>query len=88
MTWEVIKLTTKLANNIDGCKVKIKDGFIIEECKGKIKTICIPGTRSKNGGFNVFGNGGNAGYGYPDIECFSISKINEKIKKSKLKIRI
>jgi len=68
---------------IAGCVVKTENGFIVEECNGKIKKICIPGTRTKDGGFSIFGSGGNAGYGYPDVECFCMSKIKKKLRKAK-----
>lgn len=67
---------------IVGCTVKIKNGFIVEACNGKIKKICVPGTRTKDGGFSIFGSGGSAGYSYPDLECFCISKIREKLRKA------
>ncbi len=66
-----------------GCVVSTEDGFIVEKCNGKIKKICVPGTRSVNGGFSVFGSGGNAGHDYPDIECYCMSEIKKKLRKAK-----
>lgn len=71
-----------MSEKIVGCVIKIENGFVVEECNGKIRKICVPGTRTKNGGFSIFGSGGNGGYGHPDLECFRMSKINEKLRKA------
>ena len=70
----------------ENCRIEIRDGFIVRVCTSKegeekITHVCVPGTRSKEGGISIFGSGANGGYGHPDIECLPIEEIEEKIKK-------
>lgn len=64
----------------DGCITKIEAGIIVKKCGEETKVICFPGTSGKSGGFSVLGCGGNTGYSNPDIKCFRMSEIKNKIK--------
>ena len=50
----------------------------VKKVKKKITHVCVPGTRSKEGGVSIFGSGANGGHGHPDIECLPIEEIEEK----------
>lgn len=66
----------------EGCITKIENGAIVKKCGEETKVICFPGTTSKSGGFSILGCGGNGGYSHPDVKCFRMSQIQNKIKKA------